>query len=198
VAAVLSVPEQELLDALSADALPMLEAVGVPAYVVDRHRRVRWQNAASIELVGDLRGRLDGSVLAPGDLPRARNAFLRKQRGASHTELEVSVARPDGTRVRVAVNSVPLKNAGGAMIGSFGLVQVLGEIDPSFERAPRLSRRERETLTLLAAGYSTPQMAQQMNITTETVRNHVKGALRGLDASSRVEAVAKARRVGLI
>jgi DNA-binding CsgD family transcriptional regulator len=198
VAAVLSVPEQELLDALSADALPMLEAVGVPAYVVDRHRRVRWQNAASIELVGDLRGRLDGSVLAPADLPRARNAFLRKQRGASHTELEVSVARPDGTRVRVAVNSVPLKNAGGAMIGSFGLVQVLGEIDPSFERAPRLSRRERETLTLLAAGYSTPQMAQQMNITTETVRNHVKGVLRGLDASSRVEAVAKARRVGLI
>jgi DNA-binding CsgD family transcriptional regulator len=198
VAAVLSVPEQELLDALSADALPMLEAVGVPAYVVDRHRRVRWQNAASIELVGDLRGRLDGSVLAPADLPRARNAFSRKQRGASHTELEVSVARPDGTRVRVAVNSVPLKNAGGAMIGSFGLVQVLGEIDPSFERAPRLSRRERETLTLLAAGYSTPQMAQQMNITTETVRNHVKGVLRGLDASSRVEAVAKARRVGLI
>jgi DNA-binding CsgD family transcriptional regulator len=198
VAAVLSVPEQELLDALSVDALPMLEAVGVPAYVVDRHRRVRWQNAASIELVGDLRGRLDGSVLAPADLPRARNAFLRKQRGASHTELEVSVARPDGTRVRVAVNSVPLKNAGGAMIGSFGLVQVLGEIDPSFERAPRLSRRERETLTLLAAGYSTPQMAQQMNITTETVRNHVKGVLRGLDASSRVEAVAKARRVGLI
>jgi hypothetical protein len=67
---VLSVPEQELLNALSADALPMLEAVGVPAYVVDRHRRVRWQNAASIELVEDLRGRLDGTVLAPEDLPR--------------------------------------------------------------------------------------------------------------------------------
>jgi DNA-binding CsgD family transcriptional regulator len=195
---VLSVPEQELLNALSADALPMLEAVGVPAYVVDRHRRVRWQNAASIELVGDLRGRLDGTVLAPEDLPRAREAFERKRRGASHTEVEVSVARRDRTRVRVAVSSVPLRNAGGAMIGSFGLVQVLGEIDPSFERAPRLSRRERETLTLLAAGYSTPRMAQQMNITTETVRNHVKGVLRGLDASSRVEAVAKARRMGLV
>jgi DNA-binding NarL/FixJ family response regulator len=100
--------------------------------------------------------------------------------------------------VRVAVNSVPLKNAGGAMIGSFGLVQVLGELEPSLESAPRLSRRERETLTLLAAGYSTPQMAQQMSITTETVRNHVKGVLRGLDASSRVEAVAKARRMGLV
>jgi DNA-binding CsgD family transcriptional regulator len=194
----LSVPEQELFKALSADALPMLEAVMVPAYIVDRHRRVRWQNAASIELVGDLRGRLDGSVLGPEDLPRAREAFSRKQRGASHTELEVSVARRDGTRVRVAVSSVPLKNRGGNMIGSFGLVQVLGEIEPSFERAPRLSPRERETLTLLAAGYSTPQMAQEMNIATETVRNHVKGVLRGLDASSRVEAVAKARRMGLV
>jgi DNA-binding CsgD family transcriptional regulator len=195
---VVSVPEQDLLEALSADALPVLEAVGVPAYIVDRHRRVRWQNAASIELVGDLRGRLDGSVLAPADLPRAREAFSRKRKGASHAELEVAVARRDGTRVRVAVNSVPLKNAGGAMIGSFGLVQVLGEIEPSFESAPRLSRRERETLTLLAAGYSTPQMAQQMSITIETVRNHVKGVLRGLDASSRVEAVAKARRMGLV
>jgi len=194
----LSVPEQELLKALSADALPLLEAVRVPAYVVDRHRRVRWQNAASIELVGDLRGRLDGSVLAPEDLPRARAAFELKRRGASHTELEVSVARRDGTRVRVAVSSVPLRNADGDLIGSFGLVQVLGEIEPSFERAPRLSPRERETLTLLAAGHSTAQMAEQMGIAHETVRNHVKGVLRSLGASSRVEAVAKARRMGLI
>src|SRR5712691_8171353 len=127
----------------------MLEAIGVPGYMVDCHRRVRWQNAASIELFGDLRGRLDGGVLAPEDLGRARDAFARKQKGAPHTELEVSVARRDGTRVRVAVNSVPLKNADGAMIGSFGLVQVLGEIEHSVERAPRLSPRERETLTLL-------------------------------------------------
>jgi len=177
----------------------MLEEIRVPAYIVDCHRRLRWQNAASLELVGDLRGRLDGSVgLAPEDLARARDAFDRKERGASHTELEVSVARRGGTRVRVAVNSVPLKNARGAMIGSFGLVQVLEEIEPVVEHAPRLSPRERETLALLAAGHSTAQMAEQMGIATETVRNHVKGVLRSLAASSRVEAVAKARRVGLI
>lgn len=194
----LSVPAAQLLEALSADALPMLEAVRVPAYIVDSQRRIRWQNAASIELVGDLRGRLDRSVLAPEDLERAGEAFERKQRGASHAELEVSVARRDGTRVRVAVSSVPLKNGDGTMIGSFGLVQVLGEIEPSFERPPRLSPRERETLALLAAGYSTAQMAQTMSISTETVRNHVKGLLRSLGARSRVEAVAKGRGVGLI
>jgi DNA-binding CsgD family transcriptional regulator len=194
----LSVPETALLEALSEDALGMLGTVAVPAYIVDCHRRIRWQNAASIELFGDLRGRLDGSVLGPEDLERGREAFARKEQGASHTELEVSVARRDGTRVRVAVSSVPLKNADGAVIGSFGLAQVLGEIEPTSERTPQLSPRERETLTLLAGGYSTAQMAQQMGISKETVRNHVKRLLRSLGARSRVEAVAKGRRVGLI
>jgi DNA-binding CsgD family transcriptional regulator len=188
----------DLLEALSADALSMLEAVGVPAYAVDVHRRVRWQNAASIELVGDLRGRLDASMLGPEDLKEARAAFERKRQGASHTEVKVLVARPDGQRVRVAVHSVPLKNAAGEMIGSFGLAQVLEEVEPPSESAPLLSPRERETLTLLAAGYSTAQMAQQMGISKETVRNHVKGLLRSLGASSRVEAIAKGRRFGLI
>ena len=194
-----SVLETDLREALSANALALLEAVGVPAYIVDSHRRVRWQNAASIELVGDVRGRLDGSVsLDRQDRARAREAFDRKLNGAAHTELEVSITRPDGTRVRLAVNSVPLKDRDGVVIGSFGLVQVLGQVEQALERAPSLSPRERETLTLLAAGHSTAQMAQEMGISKETVRNHVKGVLRRLDASSRVEAVAKARQVGLI
>jgi DNA-binding CsgD family transcriptional regulator len=165
---------------------------------VDNERRLRWQNAASIELVGDLRGRLDAGLVAPADLARAKEAFRQKQQGAPHTKVEVSIERPDGRRVRIAVNSVPLKNADGDMIGSFGLIQVLGDIDPASASAPRLSPRERETLTLLAAGYSTTQMAEEMHIATETVRNHVKRVLRTLDARSRVEAVAKARQVGLL
>src|SRR5919198_895377 len=169
------VPAADLLSALSADVVGLLEAVGVPAYIVDRHRRIRWQNPASIELVGDLRGRLDTSVgLDSEDLGRARVAFAQKLNGAVHTELEVTVARRDGTRVRVVVNSVPLKDADGAVVGSFGLVTVLGKLEPSTEHAPSLSPRERETLTLLAAGYSTEQMADHMRISTETVRNHVK------------------------
>jgi DNA-binding CsgD family transcriptional regulator len=190
--------ESDLREALSANVFRMLEAVGVAAYVTDEHRRVRWQNAASLELVGDLRGRLDASVLGPEDLAKARAAFERKQNGASHTELEVLVAGRDGRRLRVAVSSVPLRNAAGAMIGSFGLAQVMEVLEPPSPSAPLLSRRERETLTLLAAGNSTAQMAEQMGISKETVRNHVKGLLRSLGASSRVEAIAKARSLGLI
>jgi DNA-binding CsgD family transcriptional regulator len=194
-----SVPESELLDALSSNALAVLHAVGVPAYIVDRHRRVHWQNAASLDIFGDLRGRLDGSVgLDNGDLTRVREAWAKKLNGASHAELEVSVSRPDGTRMRVAVSSVPLRDRAGAIIGSFGLAQILSETDPGLGHPPSLSPREQETLALLAAGCSTGQMAQKMNISKETVRNHVKGVLRSLNARSRVEAVAKARRLGLI
>jgi DNA-binding CsgD family transcriptional regulator len=192
------VTEADLLGALSSGLTHVLEAMPVPAYIVDLDRRMRWQNAASVDLVGDLRGRLDTNVgLDPKDLSRARDAFARKLNGAPHTRVEVSVTRRDGTPVRVAVSSVPLKDADGVMIGCFGLVQVLSEAMPSVE-APSLSPRERETLTLLAAGCSTAQMAEQMGISTETVRNHVKRVLRGLGARSRIEAVAKARRAGLI
>jgi DNA-binding CsgD family transcriptional regulator len=189
----------ELLDALSAGAVDALELVDMPAYIVDNDLRIRWQNAASRALVGDLRGRLDGgSQVVPEDLSFAREAYARKQNGASHTQVELSVQRHNGALVRVAVSSVPLKNPAGAMIGSFGLVQVLRELEPRSESPPRLSPRERETLALLADGYSTNEIAERMAISKETVRNHVKRVLRSLDASSRVEAVAKARRSGLV
>jgi DNA-binding CsgD family transcriptional regulator len=194
-----AVKADELLEALSTGAVALLEAIAVPAYIVDNDLRVRWQNAASRELVGDLRGRLeDNSQIVAEDLDRVREAFAQKQNGAEHTELELSMLRRDGALMRVAVSSAPLKNQAGAMIGSFGLVQVLRELEPASERPPRLSPRERETLTLLAAGHSTAEIAEQMAISKETVRNHIKRVLSGLDANSRVEAVAKARRAGLV
>jgi DNA-binding CsgD family transcriptional regulator len=194
-----AVKTDDLLEALSTGAVALLEVIAVPAYIVDNDVRIRWQNAASRELVGDLRGRLEGgSQVVPEDLGRARDAFMQMQNGAQHAEVEVSVLRRDGTLLRVAVSSVPLRNQAGAMIGSFGLVRVLRQLEPASERPPRLSPRERETLTLLAAGHSTAEIAERMAISKETVRNHVKRVLRSLDASSRVEAVAKARRAGLV
>jgi DNA-binding CsgD family transcriptional regulator len=178
--------------------LRTVEAVGFPAFVVDLDRRVRWQNAAGIESFGDMRGRLDASVIAPEDVPRAREAFARKQMGAAHTELELTVVRTDSTRVRVAVSSVPLRGADNAMIGSFGLVKVLAEAGPAAAAAPKLTPRQCQTLTLLAAGCSTMQMAEQMGLSPDTVRNHVKRLFRRLGVRSRVEAIAKGREANLI
>jgi DNA-binding CsgD family transcriptional regulator len=184
----------------STDVLQALEAVQVPAFAVDLDRRVRWLNAAAMTLFGDLRGRLDQSFIVPEDLPRVRDALARKQMGAQHTDYEITLLDPEGRRVRVAVSSAPLKGTDDTVIGSFGLLVPLDEparrLEPKV--SPPLTARQRQTLTLLAAGRSTPQMAEVMGLSEETVRNHVKRLLRRLDARSRVEAVAKARRQKLV
>jgi DNA-binding CsgD family transcriptional regulator len=159
---------------------------------------VRWQNAAARALVGDLRDKLDRSFVAPEDLDRVKEAFASKQLGAPHTEYEVTMVRADGARVRVAISSVPLRRADETMIGSFALARAIAHVEPPGERAPRLTARQRQTLTLLGAGCSTSQMAELMGLSEWTVRNHVKALLRALDARSRVEAVAKGRDAGLI
>lgn len=189
----------ELLEALGADFLHALDAIQFPAFVGDLDRRVRWLNCAALELVGDLRGHLDASVIAPEDLPRVRTEFARKQLGAPHTEYEATIVRCDGMRLRVAISSVPLKGADQSMIGTFGLARPLGEPEaPPPEAAPDLTPRQRQTLILLAAGSSTEQMAELMGLSAATVRNHIKRLFRRLGVRSRVEAVAKGRAAGLV
>jgi DNA-binding NarL/FixJ family response regulator len=58
-----------------------------------------------------------------------------------------------------------------------------------------LTPREWEVIDLLMARKTTDQIADQLVLSTETVRSHVKNILRKLDARSREEAVAIAQRM---
>jgi LuxR family transcriptional regulator, maltose regulon positive regulatory protein len=183
---------------LATDVFRALGDVEFPAYIVDSDRRLCWQNAASIRLFGDLRGKIDRSMVVSEDVPRVQEAFARKQMGARQTDLEVTAIRADGTQVRVAVSSVPLHNPDGEMIGSFGISRILADVEPEPPDRPRLTTRQQQTLALLAGGYSTAQMAEFLGLSEHTVRNHVKGLLRALGARSRIEAVARGRLADLI
>jgi NarL family two-component system response regulator LiaR len=61
-------------------------------------------------------------------------------------------------------------------------------------RSP-LTAREWEVLDLLAQGRGTDEIADQLVLSTETVRSHVKHVLRKLNVRSRSEAVAAAERM---
>jgi len=61
-----------------------------------------------------------------------------------------------------------------------------------------LTAREREVLGLMAAGASNKDIAAALVITLATVKSHVSHILRKLDVSSRGQAVARARELGLI
>lgn len=61
-----------------------------------------------------------------------------------------------------------------------------------------LSERELQILVLLAAGSSNKEIADEVFLSVNTVRNHVQRICQKLDAHSRLEAVVTAVRAGLI
>lgn len=71
-------------------------------------------------------------------------------------------------------------------------------VAPQSGSSPALSRRERECLHAIARGASSKMIARQLDLSTHTVTDYVKSAMRKLKAGSRTEAVATALGLGLI
>lgn len=63
---------------------------------------------------------------------------------------------------------------------------------------PILSDREMEVLRCLADGLTTHQISNKLFISENTVKTHIRHILEKLEAENRVEAVAKALKIGLI
>jgi PAS domain S-box-containing protein len=177
--------------AVGGDVERALDSVGVPSYVLDTTGVVRWINPAAERLVGDVRGRQFTSVVAPEDSRRARELFARKVLGKSPTEATGVFVSTAGTRVAVEVSSVPLMS-GERVVGVFGLFEERPDDTPTAPH-PHLTPRQVEVLRLLEQGRSTKQIADELHLSTETVRNHVRRLLRALGVHSRLEAVAAAR-----
>ena len=62
-----------------------LHHVKVPCYFVDRFGVIRWINHATRDLVGDVRGRQQSSVVAPEQAREARESFTRKMLGTERS-----------------------------------------------------------------------------------------------------------------
>jgi DNA-binding NarL/FixJ family response regulator len=75
----------------------------------------------------------------------------------------------------------------------FGLLSGHPDDEPSTPPA-HLTPRQAEMLRLLEQGRSTKQIAQELHLSPETVKNHVRLLLRALGVNSRLEAVAAVRR----
>jgi LuxR family maltose regulon positive regulatory protein len=163
----------------------------VPSYVLDRGGFVRWINPAAKQLVGDVRGRHFTAVVVPEDRTRARELFTRKVLGtASATDTTGVLVSTAGTRLALEISSVPLMN-GQRVVGVFGLLARPVEQEPTPPH-PHLTVRQAEVLRLLQHGRSTKQIAEELQLSTETVRRHVRGLFRALGVHSRLEAIAVA------
>ncbi len=74
----------------------------------------------------------------------------------------------------------------------------LATLTPRGRGSARLTTREAEVLLLLADGVSTREIAVRLFISLNTARNHVQRLIAKLGAHSRLEAVAVARRNGML
>jgi PAS domain S-box-containing protein len=174
-----------------------LGELNVPAYAVDRFGVVRWINRAARKLVGDVRGRQQSSLVVPEHAREARESFLRKMMGTEKsTEASVVVNEPGGKRVQVEISSCPLRE-GGRIVGVFGVVKHREEA-PAPHPHPHLTPRQNQILHLLAHGRSTVQIAEELHLSIDTVRNHIRRLLRALDVHSRIEALAVAHHAGIL
>ena len=86
---------------------------------------------------------------------------------------------------------MPLRQ-GEHVVGVFGQVSKVLE-EPVPHPDLHLTPRQAEVLQLLERGRSTVQIAEELHLSRETVRNHVRHLLHALGATSRLEAVAVAR-----
>lgn len=181
------------LNSVGGDLGAAVESIGVPSYCIDPHGVICWMNDAAERLVGDARGRQYTSVVAPEDVRRARERFARNVVGSRPVpDSEITLINTSGQRVKVEISSAALSE-GHHVVGVFGQVVDINEVQPESAPHPALTPRQVEVLRLLERGRSTQQMADELVLSPETVRNHVRRLMRTLGVHTRLEAVAITR-----
>jgi DNA-binding NarL/FixJ family response regulator len=68
---------------------------------------------------------------------------------------------------------------------------------PDPEVFPELTEREREVLSLIAAGRENAEIARELGVSTKTVRNHASNIFMKLQVAHRAQAIVLAREAGL-
>jgi DNA-binding NarL/FixJ family response regulator len=106
-------------------------------------------------------------------------------------QLEEIVA---GIRAAAGGHSAISPRVAGALIA-----EVRGSTPPPPPAAPpALSKRERQVITLLAAGHDNAEIGRRLYVSASTVKNHVSRLLEKLGADNRVQIVVYAIHHGLL
>jgi DNA-binding NarL/FixJ family response regulator len=61
-----------------------------------------------------------------------------------------------------------------------------------------LTRRQQQLVPLIARGYTNKEIASQLNISEQTVKNHIHRMLRRVGASDRLEVIDMTRSLGMV
>lgn len=132
-----------------------------------------------------------------------QTAMLRDAVAAGRPAMvELINYRKDGTPFRNAVMIAPLFDDKGALeyfLGSQAAIDDSGASrhDAAREKVSRLTRRQLQILTALAAGRLNKQIAYDLSLTERTVKMHRAALLKALEVRSGAEAIRIAIEAGL-
>jgi PAS domain S-box-containing protein len=155
---------------------------------------------ASGKLNAELLGREITHLLPPEAHENVRAQFRRAVERGEPTDFETAFVDASGHLRGVRVQQLPLRD-GDTIVGVLTLAfDVRGPPSETLglKPDPRLTLRQRQVLELIASGLSTAEVAKELTLSTETVRNHLRNASKELRAHTRVEAIAAAQRLGLL
>lgn len=173
----------------------MLGALPVPAYTNDLNGFVTWQNAAACAIAGDRVGIHYSEAVPPEELQRSRETWAAVTLSGATRRRNARFKTASGELVHLQVITSPVKQDG-RVVGVFGIAIPLD--DPTGHFVAELSPRQEDVLRLLLQAKTTGEIAAELHLATETVRNHIRNLLKALGAQNRLEAALIALREGLI
>ena len=193
----------------------VVTTTGDPAFAVDRDGRILAWNKAAEHCLGYQRtevvGRRCWRVLQGRDLSSNRycgeNCTVRAMALLSEPihRTQIVFRTGSGEETPFSMSTLVVRGETGKEI--VHLLQCLSscaeDTASPLPMAPannhgRLSPRRLEVLKHLGEGKRTEEIAELLGISSATVRHHIQAVLKNLGVHSRLEAVALARRIGLI
>lgn len=172
---------------------------GDPLFTVDRSLTVlswnegaeRLTGIAASEAVGQRCWQVLGGVGEQGDvICHAGCASARLALEGFPVPCRGMLVRAPAGRCRVRLSTVGL--------GDGRLLHVFVDGPPPQSSGAALTPRQHEVLELIADGLPAKAVSARLGVTETTVRTHIREILRELGAHSQLEAVANARRKGLL
>jgi PAS domain S-box-containing protein len=182
----------------------LVDSLAIPASLHDVKGRFVHVNEAAERASGKTNAQWLGRHFTEPLPPEAREnvaaQFRRAVERGETTDFETVFVDASGHLRGVRAQHLPLRSGDeivGVLILAFDVRRpTAGPI--GLEPQPRLTPRQHEILDLIASGLSTSEIATQLAISPETVRNHLRSLFSELHVHTRLEAIAAAQRYGLL